>query len=881
MACLDDNQVLAFVERTLDEQTWRELAQHVDECEACLQLTCAVAATLGEVAAPSSGYKRGDQVGRYELIEMIGRGGMGGVYIANDPKLDRKVALKIARTRRFAEPEVRARLEREAKAMAQITHPNVVAVYDTGTLDDGVFIAMELLGGEELAVWTKKQPRTWDELVRAYIAAGHGLMAAHAAGIVHRDFKPQNVMVTHQRRVVVADFGLAIAGGEVGEFAGTPRYMSHEQLTGGEVTAKSDQFAFAVALWEALYGKPPFAGTTVAELGDAVLAPLPGKPANPAVPLRVHGALVRALASDPDRRWPSMEALVHELEHALRPSPLKYYALFVVASAALVLGAAAIVHARREKIVQVPVPVSTHVRTQIAIAPFENATGDAALDDSLDLILATQLSRAHQVDAIASYDLEQALAATKGNYLAIDPKLVVSHGKIARSGDTFTVSFDLALPDHPIHVVEDHVSRDGLPAAAVRIANEIRAALGDPDRSGAPMARSVEVVHTYVACVHAAIAGELQKAADTCRGAINADPDFVHAYIALGTILYNAGERVDAGATMERAVALKDRLGERERYMMLGSYYGAIGRYSEAIASYQELLARWPGDEQTEVAATATALDAESWALALELARNAAADHPTVAVARGNLILAELASNKVTDAIADGDRMLAELPAPPDFPTCAVMAAHALAGNSQKAHEVLAALTRRNPDLAVTAQADLAMFENRPADAKPALEAFLAANPPEQTDGTRLRLALVDRMLGDRAGAIAAARIAGGSKVARIAYLAQQLLVEADAATTAKTVAEAWSASDIGETRAFGHLLAGDLALHRGDRELAKREYTEAEHHDATWLLHDRRRALALAGGDRESADTETRWLAAHRGTIAVFLTPSLGLEAR
>ncbi|MFT3697947.1 MAG: protein kinase [Kofleriaceae bacterium] len=877
MACLDDNQVLAFVERTLDEPTWRSLAEHVDQCETCLQLTCAVAATLGDLAGASGSWKRGDQVGRYELVEMIGRGGMGGVYVANDPQLDRKVALKIVRTARFAEPEIRTRLEREAKAMAQITHPNVVAVYDSGALDDGVFIAMELLSGEQLAAWTKQPGRTWQEITRAYIAAGHGLAAAHAAGIVHRDMKPQNVMVTDKGRVVVADFGLAVVGSESGEFVGTPRYMSYEHLTGGEVTAKSDQFGFAVALYEALNGKPPFAGGTMPELREAVRTTLPAKPRNAAVPLAIHGALVRALASDPAKRWPTIDALVQELEHALRPSPLKYYALFAVVVAALVVGAAAIVHARREKIVHVPVPVTMHERAQIAVKPFENSTGDPALDDTLDLILSTQLARAHEADVIASYELEQALEQVHGNILTLDPKLIVSRGTVAKDGDAYTITFDLDLPGHPIHARREHLAREGLGAAMVEIANDARAALGDSDRAGAPMAKSVDAVHTYVACVHAAIAGDLQKGADLCRSAINADPEFVHAYVALGTILYNAGERGAAGPAMERAVALKDRLGERERYDMLGSYYGAIGRYSEAIAAYQQLLARFPGDNKTQVAITATALDAGSFPLALELARNAAKDHPTVPVARGNLIIAELAANRITEAAQDGDQMIADLPKPPDFAACAVMAAHALAGDSAKAHQVLDFVTKQNPDLAVTAQADLAMYEKRAADAKPALEAFLAKNPPDETRGTRLRLALVDRVIGDRDGAIAAAKIAR-TDVTRIAYFAMQILVEADAAPDAGELAAKWAADDTGETRAFGHILAGDIALHRGDLATAQREYTEADHHGATWVVHERRRALAQAKNDRESSDRETGWLEAHRGEIAVFLTPSAGL---
>ncbi|HEY0253398.1 MAG TPA: protein kinase [Kofleriaceae bacterium] len=882
MACLDDNQVQAFVERTLDEATWTVLARHVDQCESCLQLTCAVAATLGDVIATTAGYQHGDRVGRYELLAMIGRGAMGGVYTANDPQLARKVALKIVRTARFGETAVRERLEREAKAMAQITHPNVVAVYDTGTLDDGVFIAMELLAGEELAA---KKQATWQETVRLYIAAGHGLAAAHQAGIVHRDFKPQNVMVTDKGRVVVADFGLAVVGSEVGETVGTPRYMSPEHMSGGEVTAKSDQFGFAVALYEALYKTPPFAGNSLPEIRASLAVAVPAKPPNPAVPMRVHAAITRALAIDPQKRWPAIEDLVQELEAALRPSPLKYYAAFAVAVAALVVGAAVVVHSRHEHIAEAPVVApGESPRVQLAIAPFANRTGDPAFDDSLDMVIATQLARSHQADVIASYELEGAMQAVGGSVADIDklapklnPNLVVVHGSIEKSGETFTLTLDAPLA-HPLHLTKDHLTRDEITPAVVELANQLRAALGDPDHEGSAMSKSVDAVHTYTASIHAEIAGEHQKAADLARSAISADAEFVQAYVLLGTILFNAGERQAAGPAMERAIALKDRLGERERYQMLGDYYSVTGRYSEAIAAYQELLARYPGDKNVEGLLVSTAIDGQVWPLALELARNNAKSHPEHPVVRGNLILAELGNERISDAITDGDQMLSEFPQPPDFPSCAVMAAHALAGQPQKAHEVLAGILKRNPDL-VTATADLAMFEGKPAEAKAALEPWLAANPPEETKPTRMRLALADRALGDRAGAVKAAQLARDSNNARVDYFTMQVLVEADAANDVADVIAKWTASDVAEWRAVGHVLAGDVAMHRKDSDGALREYMEAEHHQTSWLIHERRWRAYLLRGDRETADKESQWLVTHRGQIAVYLTPSLTLS--
>ncbi len=221
--------------------------------------------------------ERGAAVGRYVILDRIGAGGMGVVYAAYDPELDRRVALKLLRTDRFAAPG-HLRLLREAKALARLTHPNVVAVHDAGTFGDQVFVAMELVEGETLRQWLEAGARSWREVLDRLLAAGRGLAAAHAAGLVHRDFKPENVLLGRDGRVRVVDFGLAKAladaaeepaapdsGGELaspltewGAVLGTPAYMAPEQIRGIAADARSDQFSFCVALYEALYGERPF-----------------------------------------------------------------------------------------------------------------------------------------------------------------------------------------------------------------------------------------------------------------------------------------------------------------------------------------------------------------------------------------------------------------------------------------------------------------------------------------------------------------------------------------------------------------------------------------------------------------------------------------------
>ena len=233
--------------------------------------------TGGDPSRPDGTRAEGTRIGRYIVREHLGSGGMGTVYRAYDPRLEREVAIKLVRADRTTSPAAASRMLREARALARLAHPNIVAVYDADTDGDQVFIAMELVDGVTLREWSRDRSRTRQDLVGALAAAGRGLAAAHAAGLVHRDFKPANAMVGADDRVRVLDFGLASVGfsehdGTVddhtrsGSLPGTPRYMAPEQHRGEPATAASDQFALAVCLYEAVYGEHPFGGDTPAEL---------------------------------------------------------------------------------------------------------------------------------------------------------------------------------------------------------------------------------------------------------------------------------------------------------------------------------------------------------------------------------------------------------------------------------------------------------------------------------------------------------------------------------------------------------------------------------------------------------------------------------------
>jgi eukaryotic-like serine/threonine-protein kinase len=345
-------------------------------------------------ASPASPLRR---VAQFVLLERLGAGGMGVVFAAFDEKLERKVAIKLVATQ-GGEERAQARLLREAQAQGRLSHPNVVTVYEVGTLlEGGLFIAMELVKGQTLRAWQRGGPRSWQDIVAMYAAAGEGLAAAHRGGIVHRDFKPDNVLVGDDGRVRVADFGLAFAaeaegskGSESGEGSernegserdegsggdtapdalgsgrqgpaltaagavmGTPGYMAPEQFTGAAVDARTDQYSFCVALYEALHGERPNADLAFAH-GER---PRPRRTEpDPSYPRWLWDVVMRGLALEPGERFASMDALLVELLRSRARTRRRVLAVAALVGGLAIAGVASAVLAGRSPS---PCPLAT------------------------------------------------------------------------------------------------------------------------------------------------------------------------------------------------------------------------------------------------------------------------------------------------------------------------------------------------------------------------------------------------------------------------------------------------------------------------------------------------------------------------------------------
>ena len=366
--CLKEQHAVDFVLGRLRPKEVVHVEEHMEHCGDCRLLLLELAkassanlATLGTAPefedSETTPLRIGATVGRYLITETLGAGSMGVVYCAYDPKLHRRLAIKFLRHKGAGGSLGTQRLLREAQALARLAHPSVVSVHDVGTEDGQVFLAMEFCSGGTLQEWLATETPSQAEVLARFLAAGEGLAAAHAQGLVHRDFKPANVLLTTDGHAKVTDFGLAFsetsaspvqenieldaAITQTGALVGTPAYMAPEQLRGEQSGQASDQFSFCVALWEGLSGTRPFAGASIPTLLVSIKEQTFAETSE-SIPAKLRAILTKGLRESPDERHTSMASLLSELAHVARP---RRRAAAVGALLAAVVAGSAVVYA--------------------------------------------------------------------------------------------------------------------------------------------------------------------------------------------------------------------------------------------------------------------------------------------------------------------------------------------------------------------------------------------------------------------------------------------------------------------------------------------------------------------------------------------------------
>ena len=531
------------------------------------------------------------RLGRFAVLDKLGEGGMGVVYSAYDPQLDRRVALKLWRA--GSGHDAHERLMREAQALARLSHPNVVPVHDVGVLDGRVFIVMEFVVGMSLRAWLSEAERPVDRILDAYVQAGRGLAAAHAVGLVHRDVKPDNLLLGSDGRVRVVDFGLARGDADhgpdpaaapadatttapaagagaarnllqqpltrTGTRMGTPAYMSPEQFEGARVGPASDQFSLCAALYEALYGRAPFAGTSLAELEEEVRAgrvrePPPGS----RVPRWVLPVLQRGLRVQPDQRWPSMPALLAELGRD-RARARRRLLLAASALALLAVTGAVLVQSQAAPVCAGGIDAMSEVwnparRAQVAQAL--QATGrayagpawarvSAALDDYAGVWAGVHrdLCLAHQRGERSALLLDRGMACLERRRQALASATVVLVETTAETlGQSVEVATGLPAPGY----CADSALVDEVPPpedpAAVEAVDELRRRLG--------LARALELAGRYSDGLSQA------RAVVAAAEPLGYAPLLAEALLVQGHVAMSMGAHADAVAALDRAARL-------------------------------------------------------------------------------------------------------------------------------------------------------------------------------------------------------------------------------------------------------------------------------------------------------------------------------------
>lgn len=575
-ACPDDNELALFVERQLSEPRRAELEDHLVGCEPCSDtVNYLVGAFASEASTPRHTIGRhalprtGDRLGRYVILDAVGAGAMGAVYSAFDPELDRKVALKVLPPqRREGGEQLRARFLTEARAMANLSHRNVISVYDVGQEGEFAFFTMELIDGQTLTQWSAAA-HSVAEVIEVFAAAGRGLAAAHSSGLVHRDFKPDNALIGNDGGVHVIDFGLArfttpsmdTPSGEdepadpdtdlrtstrTGSLLGTPAYMAPEQLAGEPSGAPADQFAFCVSLFEALHGHRPFSGGNVGALSEAIDSG-PDQQSSRAVPRRVRRVLTRGLSVQPSDRYPSMDALVA----ALTARTFSRWAPVVLIALAAVVWAAA------------PSTAETC------------AGGEARTQEVWGADRQTRIREA--------FDRSTAAGASKDGVLSALELFVadweVEHRRVCESaqrGERSDTSLDAAMACLDRSIVEfdafcgllEEADPDALIAAAVGSSSLSRAtACGQTHQLGGPAppaesnAEAVRLVDADLARVRGLLAAgaydlSLERGANAVKRSVEIGylPLEARAQLSLGRALVERGTPADAAETLEAAL---------------------------------------------------------------------------------------------------------------------------------------------------------------------------------------------------------------------------------------------------------------------------------------------------------------------------------------
>jgi serine/threonine protein kinase/tetratricopeptide (TPR) repeat protein len=812
----------------------------------------------------------GTQVGPYVIVRYLGRGGMGEVFLGNDPRLQRPVALKCL-NRHSPSRDRLARVLEEARAAARVNHPNVAAIYDVEEYAGRAFIVMEFVEGESLAARLRRgmfPPAHVQALGRQLAAA---LMAAHGKGVVHRDLKPANIHLTPAGSVKVLDFGVATASSEsvtttserlvVGDEyggvvqPGTPAYMSPEQLHGANVDHRSDIYSLGVVLFEMATGERP--GRAPGTVRDVLVSALASAP-------RLVSVITRAMEIDPDRRFQTAD----EFGLALTDAPARDISRRLVAATAVLLIA---ILAATYVLARSSPPLKPHEPVAVLIADLQNRTNDPAFDRTLEPVLRRALEGASFISALdrnristlqirvpPSKRLDEAAA----DELAAKHGLaVVLSGAVDRHRNGYRISIKAAQARSGIEITNiqgEASSKEQVIGTATSLMAKTRTALGDATPESAQMfamanlsATSLEVARHYAAALEATSTGQYEEGLRRAATVVRLDPTFGVAYQLMASMSYNLGRLQDAENYSKEAFRYPST--EREWYAARGSYYRMTGDYQQCAKEYGELLARYPADASASNARALCLLRLRDVRGALKEMRKAMQILPTHPVYRANVgLMAAYAGDFDT-----AEQVVRAIQDPPGVVLQSLPLSLIGQGRLHEAvqtYEKMATMGVFAASFATSGLGDVALYEGRFSDAVQIFERGAAANlSAKNAVNAALKfaaLAYVHLARRQPAAAVATAdKALSNSNAIPVLVLAGRVLAEAGAVAKAEVVAAGLTSERSTLTQAYGKIIEGEITLKNGKPHDAIRILTEANSLVDTWEGHfDLGRAYLEAG---------------------------------
>jgi eukaryotic-like serine/threonine-protein kinase len=824
--------------------------------------------------------------GRYEILQMIGEGGMGAVYKAEDRELGRTVALKVIRPELACKPEILQRFKQEIVLASKVTDRNIIRIYDLGDAEGIKFITMEFVEGEDLRHLLQRDGKLpAAEAVDLMEQVVSGLRAAHRVGIIHRDLKPGNIMRATDGRVLVMDFGLArsMQGDgmtRTGAMLGTMEYMSPEQAQARDLDARSDIFTVGLILYELLTGLMPYQA-------DSAIASLLKRTQQRAIPIsdidrNVPGALSnivsKCLERDPGLRYQSADELLSDLwawqgksgstkvsasSIQLRMNRLREVQWLKVVAVVVLAGAlvgGAVWYLGRGKTVAQKV----HEPVSVLVADFQNNTSDSLFDDTLEPMFNVALEGASFINAFNRGNARRLAGKLPNPTSKLDEKVArlvavsqgvsaIVTGSLSSRGTGYRLSVQAidAVTGKTLATGDvDAANKDDVLLQVPKVTAPIRKALGDttPESvqlvaaQGSFATSNLEAVHEYGVAMEQQLAGNMEDAFKSFSKAAELDPNFARAYAGMATMSANLNRLQDAENYFKQAMVHVDRMTERERYRARGAYYRTRGDLQKCVEEFSDLVRQYPADNVGHLNLALCYSDLRNMPKAFEEARQSVEITPKSAFQRRQLaLMAAYASDSQT---AERESRAA-LELNPSYEDAYLTLAYAeiMQGQVSQAVDTYRQLGKINSlgsSYSMSGLADVALYEGRFSEAVRFLGEGIAADraatdsfAPEKLAA----LAYVQLLRGQKKSAIDAAEQAlASTQKANARFLAARVLVATGETAKARKVAASLGSELQAEPQAYAKLIEGEAALQEKNSRNAIQAFTEANKLLDTWL---------------------------------------------